>query len=977
MGAQAKGRIRDCFYLADGVNSHNFRNTLDAIAACENLPICLFTHSGRADQPPLISSFSSPFFETLRSRKSFQTFETALLKDALSVPPPEANARFRMVSYGSVFDDRVVGAVAPTENDNVFILFGPVWLRDQATGREPFTPAFVSRVARQATDKFAPGPKEALIEPGLSLDRLERTMQHRASLLEADFKARVAQIMANLHVLLSATCDCVALTADHLEDLGKVISFWGRRLDDMPSGELTRFFKRLPEDPDTVHSGFTLRRSSDTERPLHLEVASDLPRTFSAEDMFADPATSSKWSFFCDTYRSNKNAFFLERIMLIRLWLQDRFNGISVEREEGDAKSKELGNELMQRLREILGADACVLYRYIPGRVASGEPQAEGQILGYLQPEGSACANAELAATIHANSLEMEAVGSDPARRSRSIIYRSLDSKIPIYQPNAQPGDMVFDDAAFIPKTYLASPLISHGCAWGVIEILGLQRQQFPYRSVRWVGELARVMMPILHDHWLMFRLREISRIATDGSLTTARKYEEVLDHVRKLFLASSARLYLQNNRQTLVYEEKCNVGQGWNDIVASTFRLDDHSICSETINSHNLWASGTIGSEDHKPASWEPGLKALGHKGFAVIAIYDGRGKSEVNKRGNCFASIMLTSTDNEFHRGLWNNTVETLSQHMNVVLDAIHLQDIEVEERAEYFAHTIKTRADRVDEGGKRLIGLLRPLIGDRALVENVYRFTQEVETLASFSRTHALSAEGRGVLNALRQTFPQLGPDGYRLSALVEAVNDLDSHLAEIRKSVVRIAGGINAEDPEQADPNSWDGTWADIRAVLLKSLKPRSSHPLRHGMVVPPQSILPYGLQTRIPQSYLIEVFNNLIDNAIKYDFAPPSSTLRVRHDPVLQTVELEFRNLAPVLPPDEATRVRNGGHRSDYARSKNKDGSGIGLRYVLKLANTWRFSLAYDIPAPGPDSERLTGLGWHSLKLRFNVASTQQ
>lgn len=960
-------RLREQFHDSSGPSPRSWRYLLDALAPCENLPLAL-VRLGNADNAIQAGSFTAPLFDLLRSRRWFREHEHHLFETALRTGGDDEHGA--LVVYSDHRDGRVQAYLLPTDDPEFFLLCGPVWLRHPESLREPFTQDFVGRAAERIMT-FDRQQPDSEAEPRLSPARVRRVLQHRAAMTANDFRERVSHIRRTIEVLMDGETPA-RLNADQIERVALALSFWGRRLDLLdaePAG--CPLLAHQSDDASEAEMVFIVNRSDADDPALKFTI---MPRRESRhrEDLFLRPSVADKWSFFSDTYRSNRNVYYLERMLLIRLWLQDKFSGISAEAELGGQKSRKLLQELMRRLQQMLGADACALYAYTPGethRGPAGPDQRSGvlhRLASYYDP------GSKLRASSEAEARKMEVIGTDPEDRGRSNSYCALDQKKTLYNPDLSPDDLVSIDSEVAPRTVLSTPLISRGCAWGVIEILGCSSHQFPFGNIRWIEELARILTPILFDQWQTYRLREISRLAMADNGPIDLKYKHVLDHIRKLLLASSARLYLQSMTDTVTFTEKAHAGQAWPADVAGSFTLNDtESASAGTIAEQLVWKTGEIGHGDFVERGPERPLGERGHKGCAIIPIYNGR--------GNCFATVMLTSTDNLFSPDMWQSTVEAVSGHLNVVLEAIHLQDTRVEARQTYFAHTIKTRATRVEGGAQRLLAQLDPLLSDAALMTNVQGFANEVETIAALSRRHgspALSQASREVLQALRETFPPASShDHHRIGGLAELVADLRSHLSEIRKSVVFIAGGANQEDAREADPETWDGTWADLRSCLLTSLKPlQNPDSPRSNLRVPERFLLPHGVKIRIPASILIEVLNNLVDNAIKYDFSPPSSNLKVRIDSASNQCRLEFRNMAPRISDEEWRQMdQRTGQRATYAKRKNADGSGVGLRFIRDIGKAWKFGFEY-VPPLISDPAGHGPMGWHSLTLTFNTVT---
>lgn len=118
--------------------------------------------------------------------------------------------------------------------------------------------------------------------------------------------------------------------------------------------------------------------------------------------------------------------------------------------------------------------------------------------------------------------------------------------------------------------------------------------------------------------------------------------------------------------------------------------------------------------------------------------------------------------------------------------------------------------------------------------------------------------------------------------------------------------------------------------------------------------------------RIPKDLLIEIINNTVDNALKYDFAKPSVIIKVFSRDSDQTYTLEIRNLAPRLTEEEASSIESGGQRGGYAVKHNIEGTGKGIKYIREVSKRWGLDFKYTPARIDQNSDRL--YGWHVARL---------
>ena len=101
--------------------------------------------------------------------------------------------------------------------------------------------------------------------------------------------------------------------------------------------------------------------------------------------------------------------------------------------------------------------------------------------------------------------------------------------------------------------------------------------------------------------------------------------------------------------------------------------------------------------------------------------------------------------------------------------------------------------------------------------------------------------------------------------------------------------------------------------------------------------------------------LIEVFDNLIDNAIKYGEAGTTITVEAEaHDRLAELgragVRLIVHNLGRPIPPEHLPRLTERFYRVDKSRSRELGGTGLGLAIVKHIVNRHRGRLILESSA---------------------------
>lgn len=947
--------------LEFGFDRRFLRPIIDTLACCLNISASLVAYRQKTPRirETIARSFENPFVELCRHSEAIGQLEDAAIQTAIDRLEAEPAISLVEVEGDWMQADCFRSIVMRTTIPNLFLAVGPVCIRI-AHGTDPLSDKlFRENLTEKIFDCFK---QEADIKTSAS--RIERLMTQRAAIDLGDLLYRSRGMRDSFDAVLHTRTHLKTLTADQLEAITKTITFWTTCT--VSTAEKQYYFitdlQRMISKDEMITCAVSVQLRTDNAAPSFATKAHELGKM---EAPAIPSAIAREWSVFCDQFRVCRNFHFLERLLVIRLWLHDQFSSLTIESIDGH-EHRALFDELAMRILKTCGADACVIYRYHPG--ATDGHNALGKRRGFLGVLGNDFAFSYLKKYFKREPKHMKQIATDPIKRRQSAAYKSIDTESIIFNSDAEDDQISVQTHEYRPRSFLIAPLLSRGRIWGAVEILGRNPGQIQQRVIRWVEELTRMIVPLLHNQWQLYHFREMSRIAVSDE-SEEDKYPKVLDHVRSLFLASSARLYLQNLTQTARFETKAHAGAEWPENYAENFRLDDtKSVSATCIARGDLWESGTLGyGRFIEPVESPDRLEHLGHRGVAVIPI---RGTATYALQGSCFASMVITSMDDDMFPKEWEPVVETICSQLSVLLEAIHLKEKDVAAREEFLAHTVKTRTERVSEGGERLLGLLGPLFADPELLGRMPRFLGQIESLIDHARAsrQTVSADTRELMDALRQTFPHASDErADDIRSIPMAIEDLRKHVIELRKAAIVIAGGRNLEAPWEIDPASWNGTPSSLRGCLLQSFKPLSD---REGqvqkLIVPGTSVLSWDVEVRIPEELLIEMINNIIDNAIKYDFAKPSVLTKVFSHDSNRIYILEVRNLAPRLSEDEAASIETGGKRAGYAMSQNIEGTGKGIKYIHEVCARWGLTFKYE-------AARINGkgdgeFGWHVARL---------
>lgn len=365
----------------------------------------------------------------------------------------------------------------PTKIKGVFIVLGPVLVRCE-NGKERFSEIDrrneVISGLKTLYREFSDQKKSSTSQEAFSKSRADRLIFQRAPILLSDLENRSKSIYQVFSAITDSDLSLADVSAGSVEALSKLVSFAiGKHYETNPT-ETTVFPLRS--------TGIALRcfgnasailtiNSSESKADARIELKTNLDGELStrkAQELNVD------WSKHCDDFRTLRNTYFLERLLVTRLWLQDRFAGTTISSADGIERQADFSN-FAQKVADFFSADGCIVYRFHPGETPNGMSSAR---LGYLHPLGSFYAYDYFEDSERIESEHMAMIAEDPKRRQRSANYRCVDSGEAVFLENASNTEI--STINIEPKSVLVVPLISRGRIWGTIEVIGKHRFQLP-----------------------------------------------------------------------------------------------------------------------------------------------------------------------------------------------------------------------------------------------------------------------------------------------------------------------------------------------------------------------------------------------------------------------------------------------------------------------------------------------------------------
>jgi two-component system, OmpR family, phosphate regulon sensor histidine kinase PhoR len=119
-------------------------------------------------------------------------------------------------------------------------------------------------------------------------------------------------------------------------------------------------------------------------------------------------------------------------------------------------------------------------------------------------------------------------------------------------------------------------------------------------------------------------------------------------------------------------------------------------------------------------------------------------------------------------------------------------------------------------------------------------------------------------------------------------------------------------------------AFNASWSLVEAKA-------SSRQLRQFKSLPP------AMKVKIDAASLTRIFNNLLDNAVKY--SPPGGEVRVQAEAAAGFIKVWVMDQGAGIPREELPRLFERFYRVDKARSRELGGTGLGLSIVKHLVES--------------------------------------
>jgi two-component system, OmpR family, phosphate regulon sensor histidine kinase PhoR len=158
----------------------------------------------------------------------------------------------------------------------------------------------------------------------------------------------------------------------------------------------------------------------------------------------------------------------------------------------------------------------------------------------------------------------------------------------------------------------------------------------------------------------------------------------------------------------------------------------------------------------------------------------------------------------------------------------------------------------------------------------------------------------------------------------------------HIIEDLMSLSRIQADRFVVPAEQVDINE------TIVTAVANSAHSRSSATCEIRTELPPD--LP---PVRGDRAQLLQLFDNLLSNALRYGCDKPDSTVEIAADVSRAMLVVTVTDHGPGIPRDHLPRLTERFYRVDAARSRETGGTGLGLAIVKHIVERHRGTLQID------------------------------
>ncbi len=592
-----------------------------------------------------------------------------------------------------------------------------------------------------------------------------------------------------------------------------------------------------------------------------------------------EEAKKSVKSLYWGLYRriiSIEESYAQERLAILRESFDHNFESLSEEKEK-------FYNKICREVAILMNADACSIHLY---EVSSDTLKMEG----YYFPLKSKLEN-------------LREKLKDLKKSDQNIRFKVVESGEPSCLPDKQTESEVTDDV----KSGIYAPLKIHGHVLGVVGILGTSPHQFRSHNEQLLLRICQSLSPYLYQAIFLSGIRDITQRAIEVSSEEGETslYHDICKQFSAIFLSYSAVLWEPDRNKANQYLPK-----GW---------MKNRSELKDML---------AEGSKD------------------IYLDINDStsfikKGLDQLKEKPGPFASVKFEG-DKDHHRmkrhrkWLIKNEIE----HLNVI-------PIRTAQSGEFIALMVlyHRKPGYLDQ---KQWGQIAQFMADfLALLLEARMAYKQWEQRIRNTITHDMRTQIKGIQNRANDILKAL-PQGYKIRRSYEhgkintpaykVVNDMAAYtkhlsrllnvfedkkaLDKMRKTHVHPLLVMHEIDPERNEK-------VNLRKMFNEVFRPtwseRRKKDLKDNYAGPDN-----GHYLLIPPSYLRNILENLVSNAVKY--ALPNTGIEAVVEITDYSVELRLSNRAECFKEEgEEYSIFNEGYRGTNA--ENIEGQGMGLHHA--------------------------------------------
>lgn len=647
------------------------------------------------------------------------------------------------------------------------------------------------------------------------------------------------------------------------------------------------------------------------------------------------------------SYQKARNLIYLEYFLVLRLWFQDNIVNLNVRNSFDITK---FFDKVCFLILQHINSNTTILYRY-------------DYALARLKRLGVAADSEQRKIVVEEHVLHVEEAEKEAQNDMRVYEVKKTLNEINI--PNTEGEFLFLTDDLQKPQYVYLIPLLFRGKIWGVFEIHGAAAYQFADHHIRWVKEILRAITPALFDKWLLDKIRSLAEITAAKNDVSNDRYRDMAPIICDILLADSAAVYIQNfnRRHTFECMSACGRSREYQGKRIS-YDVRKRQPGNLSLNVHKPWADAYHTDVAGCPPEWRnkghiAKLIGEGHNYFSFIPIRMGD-ETPV-------ATVTISSQAEQPYNMYWNEIITIISEFVSSNIKIIYYQYYDEELFYQSRVHVFQSKVRRIEKTAPQVMEIIERLgISNYQDLISVQRMFEDIEislTLASkYSVTPKQSTRAR--MSKFISTIVSLRDNSENI---FKPISDFVQNVQELKLGADRV---LAKKSEIWNAPALYDGSPSSLRIILLSSIKSRLMN--RGNEIHAPEfSVLNGIVAYDAPRDLIANLFENVIDNAIKYDAIGDTVIVgaRVMHE--IGEVHIYVRNHAYILPEE----VRNAlslrrievDEKGVYA---GIEGSGLGLYQLRKLSGLWGFELVVKPAVSSTLVHRGMDVGRHETVIIF-------